>query len=377
MTDKKEKKLPPHQKAAYNYFHKLSANKKEPDDEFHIINERERAEINKSVRKAMITAGATGAIAVLAYYLPLYIFPDFFNSYNQIIRIGSFEMEVNFLTISISLTLIFLEIFILTVINIRSVAETAIACGFPDKRDPNHDLHLEQLFNVGLDVKNKETLKFGIDPYAGVPKFYIFLFTVWNLIKATLTNFIVKMIVVKIFARAGVRAYADLVGVPVFAVWNAVASWRIIQAAKVYIMAPGVIHQLAEEVKYLKDDEDFKQNIFDAMQYVVSVKRSFHHNHYLLVEKLIHVFDLTNFKDAEPNPTLFLQNIKNSEEKIKKAYSKLIVMGMFIDGSISMKDKKVLIKLYTEKIINLNPDDVGKWCKQFKNGEGLDEFIKK
>ncbi len=227
-----------------------------------------------------------------------------------------------------------------------------------------------------METKNKETLKFGIDPYEGVPKFYILVFTIWNLAKATLTNFFVKMIVVKIFARAELRAYADLIGIPVFAIWNAVASWRIIESAKIYIMAPGVIHQLAKEVEYLKSDEDFKQNIFDAMQYVVSVKRSFHHNHYLLVAKLIEVFDLQNFKDAEPNPTKFLKNISESDEKIKKAYSKLIMMGMFIDGGISRRDFKVLKKLYADNVININPIKVKVWCKQFRKGEGLDNFIK-
>jgi hypothetical protein len=284
------------QKSAYRYFQRLSEKKQAPEDDFHIINDKEREAIRKVRKFAMISAGLTGAIAVAIYYFPLYIFPDFFNQFNQLISLLGFSLEVNFVTIIFSLFLIFLEIFILTRINIRSVAETANACGFPDKRDPQYEIHLEQLFNVGLETKNKETLKFGIDPYAGVPKFYIMLFTIWNLIKATLTNFIVKMIVVKIFARAGIRAYADLVGIPVFATWNAFASLRIIETAKVYIMAPGLIHQLANEVEHLKNDEDFKQNIFDAMQYVVSVKRSFHHNHYLLVLKLIELFDLTNLK---------------------------------------------------------------------------------
>lgn len=371
-----KKKKATHQKAAYKYFQRLSEKKQEPEDDFHIINENERAAIKKVKQIAMLSAGLTGAFAVAVYYVPLYIFPGFFKQFNQMIQLMGFSIEINLVTISFSLFLIFLEIFILTRINIRAVAETANACGFPDKRDPNHDLHLEQLFNVGLETKNKETLKFGIDPYAGVPKFYILLFTIWNLVKATLTNFFVKMIVVKIFARAELRAYADLIGIPVFAIWNAVASWRIIESAKVYIMAPGLIHQLAKEVEYLKNDEDFKQNIFDAMQYVVSVKRSFHHNHYLLVVKLIEVFDLKNFKDAEPNPTAFLKKISESPEDIKKAYSKLIMMGMFIDGSISWKDQKVLKKLYEEKIININPMKVKVWCKQFRNGEGLDTFIK-
>lgn len=364
------------QKSAYKYFQRISEKKQEPEDAFHIINDRERAAIKKVKQIAMLSAGLTGAFAVAIYYIPLYIFPEFFKQFNQMISLFGFSIEINLVTISFSLILIFLEIFILTRINIRAVAETANACGFPDKRDPHHDLHLEQLFNVGLETKNKETLKFGIDPYEGVPKFYIMLFTIWNLVKATLTNFFVKMIVVKIFARAELRAYADLIGIPVFAIWNAVASWRIIESAKVYIMAPGVIHQLAKEVEYLKDDIDFKQNIFDAMQYVVTVKRSFHHNHYLLVTKLIEVFDLTNFKDAEPNPTAFLKNISDSPENIKKAYSKLIMMGMFIDGSISRKDQRVLKKLYNENVININPLRVKVWSKQFRNGEGLDTFIK-
>ena len=364
------------EKKAFKYFQRLSEKKQAPEDDFHIINEKERAAINKVKQIAMISAGMTGAFAVAIYYIPLYIFPDFFKQFNQLISLFGFSIEINLVTISFSLSLIFLEIFILTRINIRAVAETANACGFPDKRDPNHDLHLEQLFSVGVETKNKETLKFGIDPYDGVPKFYIMLFTVWNLLKATLTNFFVKMIVVKIFARAELRAYSDLIGIPVFAIWNAVASWRIIESAKVYIMAPGVIHQLAKEVEYLKDDKDFKQNIFDAMQYVVTVKRSFHHNHYLLITKLIEVFDLTNFKDSEHNPTAFLKNISDSPEDIKKAYSKLIMMGMFIDGSISRKDQRVLQQLYNEKVININPLRVKVWCSQFRKGEGLDTFIK-
>lgn len=371
----KEEKKSPVKKSAYRYFHRISENKPEPEDDFHIINENERAAIFQVKKLAIISAALTGAFAVAIYYVPLYLFPDFFNQFNQIIPLFGFEIPVNFVTLSFSLILIFLEIFILTRINIRAVAETANACGFPDKRDPNYEIHLEQLFNVGLETKNKETLKFGIDPYAGIPKFYILLFTVWNLVKATLTNFFVKMIVVKIVARAELRAYADLVGIPVFAVWNAVASWRIIETAKIYIMAPGVIHQMAEKINYLKKDEDFKQNIFDAMQYVVTIKRSFHHNHYLLVKKLIEVFDLTNFKDQESDPTIFLEKIKSSPEEIKKAYSKLIVMGMFIDGGISIKDKRVLEKLYEEKIININPSKVKMWSKKFRRGEGLDDFI--
>ena len=293
-----KKKRPPHHQLAYKYFQRLQAGKPLPEDEFHILNADELARIKKVKQKAMLHAGMYGAIAVLTYYLPILLFPAFFAEFSQKLSVFGFEFEFNFLTFGFNILLVLVEIFLLTRINIWAVAETANASGFPDRRDPDYEQHVEQLFTVGLDSPNKQTLQFGIDPYEGTPKFYILLFTIFNLIKATLTNFVVKMITVKILARSGLRQYADLMGVAVFFIWNAFATWRIIEAAKIYIMAPGLIQELGKKVAVLHEDEDFRQNIFDAMQYIVTVKRSFHHNHFLLVKELIDIFDLRNFKDA-------------------------------------------------------------------------------
>ncbi len=96
------KKKAPHQRAAYDYFHRLSKNKNEPEDEFHIINERERAAILRVKKIAMLSAGLTGAFAVAIYYIPLYVFPDFFNQFNQTLDLFGFSIPVNMVTISFS-----------------------------------------------------------------------------------------------------------------------------------------------------------------------------------------------------------------------------------------------------------------------------------
>lgn len=367
--------MPPHQALAFRYFKRLQVDKNLPEDDFHILNPQELAEMKQVMRKGMLHAGLYGAFAVMLYYLPLYLFPDFFAEFLGSYKVFGFPFEFNFVTFGLNILLVLAEVFFLTRINIWAVAKTANASGFPDKRDPNYDHHVEQLFTVGLDSPNKETLKFGIDPYEDTPKFYILLFTVFNLIKATLTNFVVKLVVVKVLARSSLRQYADLVGVPVFFIWNAIATWRIIEAAKIYIMAPGLIHQLAHQVEALREDERFRQNIYDAMQYIVTVKRSFHHNHYLLVKALIDVFDLAHFKDKETDRLAFLQKIKASSPEIKLAYSKLIVMGIIIDGSISRREWKALNYLFAEGIICLDPKDAKTWCKDFVAGRGLDGLI--
>ncbi|MFI5204363.1 MAG: hypothetical protein ACHQF2_07685 [Flavobacteriales bacterium] len=375
MSVQKPKRVPIHHKAAKKYFARLKEKNVLAKDEFHIINENERQAIRAVSRKAMMLAAVYGVLGVALFYIPQYVFPEFFAQFSQNESVFGFEFSVNLFTIGYSLFLIFLEIFLLTRINIWAVASAANACGFPDKRDAHFDMHLDQLLNVGMEARNKETLKFGIDPYEGIPKFYIFLFTVWNMIKATLTNFLVKLVAVKIFARAQLRQYADLVGIPVFALWNAFATMRIIRNAKVYIMAPSIIHQVVERLSYLKEDKNVKQNIFDAMQYIVGVKRSFHHNHFLLVRRLIDVFDLTHFKDEETDRKAFLGKIKNADPAMKMAYSKLIVLGIFIDGRISLREKKALTELYENGVILINPAKSKKWCRQFLRGEGLDDFI--
>jgi hypothetical protein len=192
-------------------------------------------------------------------------------------------------------------------------------------------------------------------------------------------EFLLRFVFVKAFVRNEARQYASVVGdsagIPLFFVWNAWAAWKVIRAAEVYIMAPGLIQQLSNEVNSLHEDINFRQNIFDAMQYVVTVKRSFHHNHYLLVKRLVEVFDLKDFKDMETDRMAFLEKIKASPPEIKSAYSKLIVMGMIIDGGVSRREKKALAYLWTEGIININPDQAREWCQDFRKGRGLDDLI--
>ncbi len=372
------KKRPLHHRIAYRYFLKLQVDKPLPEDAHHILNDKEIALINRVKRVAMLTAGAYGAISVIVYYLPIYLWPTFWDSLVlpwELPLLGKFNWGKQVW----GTILVLIELFLLTRLNIWAVAETANACGFPDKRDPNYDLHVEQLFTVGLESKNKETLQFGINPYADTSRFYLFFFTLWNLFRATLASFLLRFVVVKTIVRNETRQYTSLVGdaagVPLFFVWNAWSTWKVIRAAEVYIMAPGLVNELCDKVDALRDDENFKQNIFDAMQYVVTVKRSFHHNHYILVKRLVEVFGLKEFKDKEPDRMAFLNKIKASSPSIKAAYSKLIVLGMIIDGGVSRREAKALRYLSGEGIISITPEQARKWCTDFRKGRGLDALM--
>lgn len=369
-----KKKRPLHHRLAYNYFLKLQAHKPFPEDAHHILNPREAAEMRRIRRKAMLEAGIIGAVAVAIYYVPIKIWPAYWDSLTlpwELPLLGQFNWGKQVW----SLLLVFIELFLLTRLNIWSVAHTANACGFPDRRDPNYDHHLEQLFTVGLESKNKETLRFGIDPYEDTPRFTLFLFTLWNLFRATLASFVVKFVFTKTILRNELRALSDFSTMPLFFVWNAWATWKVTVASEVYIMAPGLIQDLCKEVKPLHGDQNFRQNIFDAMQYVVTVKRSFHHNHYLLVKRLVEVFELQDFKDQETDRLAFLQKIKDSPSEIKRAYSKLIVMGIIIDGGISWRERKALRYLWREGIISINPEQARQWCRDFRKGRGLNALI--
>src|SRR5688572_8903243 len=92
----KKKKRPLHHQLAYNYFLKLQADKPFPEDAHHILNAKELAWIARIRRKALLLAGTYGAVAVLTYYIPIYIFPGFFEGPEAILPIKLLGLEIDF-----------------------------------------------------------------------------------------------------------------------------------------------------------------------------------------------------------------------------------------------------------------------------------------
>ncbi|MEI9957651.1 MAG: hypothetical protein WDM90_15440 [Ferruginibacter sp.] len=114
----------------------------------------------------MWLAAFFGAMGVVLLYVPQYLLPHWFPVTNISLFGKTFGVPIVMLVYSV--ILVFIEIMLLTFLNIWCTHEIAVATGFlnyQSKKEPNKR---NLLINIGLEKKNKEVLKYGIDPLQGI-----------------------------------------------------------------------------------------------------------------------------------------------------------------------------------------------------------------
>jgi ribosomal protein S17E len=272
---------------------------------------------------------------------------------------------------------VLIEIWYLNFLNIKSVAKIARSCGFPDEINEDYENNLSALIAVGLEKKHKQLQSIGINPYMGLSQWKLFAYQIAIRFKAVLTNYLFKMLVRRLFGRYVLRAFIDLVGIPVYAFWNAYASRVIMREALIRIMAPPLIKKFVDQ--FYTDfgrNDGIKQIVYDSLQSISVSKRSYHYNHFLLSISLLNKFDIP----VKENPYFnddFHDYMRNADQDVKNAYSKVLVFGIIIDGKLSKREIRLLKEMQTENIVPYTIDEIRNWATDFDAGRGLDSFIYK
>lgn len=363
---------------ALTYFNKLVNQKHQSENEpnsFHLLDDKEIKAIRKIKFWAMLKAACCGILGVFVLYMPYYLFPSFFpDTYINIPWFGSIPIPLVFSIYG--MLLIIPELYMLTIINLNAVYKIAKVCGYPSKSDPHYEKHLKDLYHVGMNQQSKEMALYGINPFAGWSKSYI-LIVVWlNRLKGVITNVLGKFILSRVLGRIILRYFIDMLGIVVYAFWNARATYHIIREAKVRIMAPFLIQKITDVLyEDFKADEGFREFLHNVLQLIAVVKRKYHHNHYLLVEELIEQFELNYQNKKVLTKQKILELAQNLKPKTQEGVAKLLIFGMLIDGHLSRKERKILEELKESYPISYDWQNLKKWEASFFNGEGLDELF--
>ena len=352
------------QYAQHNYDDELSA------EEWNAL---KRIRVN-----TLLLSALAGTLGVVFLYVPPLYFPDFFALWTIHPIIFGTEIEFPVFATLYGVILAVAEIYFLVLINIRAVYKMAAVCSFPPATDPDRDLHVKSLVNIGVEKNAKNELNIGLDPHQGYSKYRLLMIFVWNKIKASVSNMLFKMLVRKILGRYAVRVVVDLAGVPVMATWNAYAANGVLKQAKVRILAPNVI-QFTAIYLYSKysNDEKFRNVLYDILQFLAIKKRSFHENHYLLSVNLLKTFQITTKEKHVLEETEFLKTLSELPKEMQEDISKLMVVGMILDGHLSGLEKKSLREMNEMKICSKNVAEVKMIMKDFVNGKGISTLKEK
>lgn len=359
-------------------YRQLSQNvRTQESDDLFILSEEEKQSLKSIRNKTYLKAGLAGALGIILLYVPYHIFEEtLFPKRNIWIPLYNdyMELEIEFLIYSV--LLVFIEIWYLTFINIKAVDAISKACGCLNPNDPRFDEDVDSLIQVGLEKKHEELKKVGINPYEGLSKWGVLAFQVLIKLKAAISGFIWKLFVSKLLGRYALRLVVDVLGAPLYAAWNIYGSRKVMNEARVRVMAPPLINhfslQLEEE---FRGNEEFKSVIYPTLQAISVSKRSFHYNHFLLATSLLTRFNI----EVKTDPSYdkgFLKKVDDYSPAVQKAVSKLIVFGILIDGGLSQIEKRSLIRLKKEGVLPYSLETVKKWSKDYFEGKGLEEFFR-
>lgn len=377
ITEKTEKplNLTRIEKIAYRYLARLAQLPARDTETLHLLTDEEVKTIRGEVRRTLFLAALFGIIGVLALYLPQYYFPEYFYEYLLVSPFSTYTFKLPVVSMIYGIILVYIEIYALMAINIRAVFRIAEICGFPDRNDPDYDKHLESLMRVGLERDDKSSATYGLNPLQGASRWTLLIFLIISRLKATISNYVAKIILKRILGRYALREIIDMVGIPVFAFWNAYASWVVIHETKVRIMAPNLIRQLCRNLhnKY-KNRPEFSEYIYDTLQYIAMSKRRYHHNHFLLAKNILFTFTIP-VKEAHSVGDDYFQRIKEADPEIQEGIIQLLLLGFIIDGNLSTKEKEALVKLHDQGIIPYHVATVKTWIRSFVKGKGLDELL--
>lgn len=341
-----------------------------------LLSENEISLLEKNRKTTYLKAGTAGVLGVILLYVPYHIYGStLFETHD--VWIPFYEqyipLEVSFLIYSV--VLVFAEIWYLTFLNINAVSNISHICGHPNTSDENYESNLNALVYVGLEKKQKQLKSIGINPHDGLSKFGLILFQVAIKLKAAASNIVFKLLVKKALGRYALRFVLDFAGIPVYAFWNIWGSHKVMNEARIRVMAPPLIKKLVHKV-YLdqKDNPEFRYYIYDTLQLISQSKRSFHYNHFVLAICVLDQFDIEIKREPQHNPN-FLDDIPKQSEKTINGIEKLLLFGIIIDGKISFREKRAIRFLIKKGVIQQKEETVLGWSKEYFKGKGINSLI--
>ena len=338
-----------------------------PTDEPYVLNSVESRVIRRTKIVTLFTAALLGIAGVLFLYWPQYMWPDLFA--NTTVSVFGNTYELPILTTLYGILLVYLEVNLLIALNLRGVKTIMQVCQFPRAHDAQYDRHLQALADAALEKSNQGIVRFGIDPYINMPQWGLSLFFLINIIKAVLSNLVLKFLLKRFIGRFALRQITDLAGIPIYAVWNAWASWQVLHEAQVRVMAPTTIREFVHELydEWGKNDE-FRPLILETLQYVAILKRQYNYAHFLLTETLMNRFELHTDTALTGN---FPEKIMEAPAAVRRSLERLIVFGVLVDGKLSWFEKRRLRELRSKGFLTYSASEIQRLGNEYNQGRGL------
>lgn len=372
---KKQKNIGLLQKTAERIILEVELERYSHDPNAFILDDEESAHIKQIHFQTLCWSALLGALGVIILFCTKYAFPAWFPRTLIHVPWTDYSFYYNIVFTLYGLVLAYVELYLLYYVNLKAIKKLVVICNYPHPSDPNFYEEIRKLAAVGLEKAGKHGKELGINPYQGVPKIALTLYLLANFYKAAISNILIRMLVSRLGGRTLGRVFIDMLGVPVFAFWNILASRKILKEAQIRIFSKPLTEKFVKQIYVeFKDDAEFKTFIYDTLQYISMIKRSYNYSHFMFADLLLTTFEIPPVKKHEL-PENYFENLEKSSTTTQRGIEKIILFGMVIDGKISASELLMIKKAREHKIILITPEEIQSLCKNYYRGKGLPGLI--
>lgn len=336
-------------------------------------------EASKKIRKIYLTAlfwsAFLGGFGVILLFLTKYSFPYLFPKTQINLPIVNYSFKYNIIFTAYGFVLAYIELYILYYVNLKAIKSLVIVCNYPHPSNPDFHEEVVKLAQVGLEKASKHGKEIGMNPYQGVPKAALTVYLLANFYKAALSNILIRVLVSRLGGRTVGRVFMDMMGVPVFAFWNVLASRKILREARIRIFSKPLTEKFVKEIFHdYKEDAEFKSFIYDTLQYISIIKRTYNYSHFMFGNLLLKTFSIPVVTKHEL-PKNYFELLEKTSEKTQRGVEKIIIFGMVVDGTISASEIVMIKKAIEHKIITSTIQEIQLLCKNYYKGQGLPGLV--
>lgn len=353
------------------FFEKLPVRSVATDEDLHLLSPEELRLVRKTERWALIAAVLIELAAYVIVFLPIYEFPDFFES-NTVGLGGPFvhlTAKFHWAKDGWMFIVTVLELYVLLLLNLAAVHGIAVATGYIKRNAMARET--AGLIRIALESRFSELHQFGIDPYERMNPWVLYFFLGFNRLKGLIGSVIARAVISNLFGREVMRVYLDFSGMPIYMAINMYTTHVILRNARVVVMGQTSIEIVRRQLPTAQLDSSELELIYDSLQFIAIHKRDFHANHYYLSKGIIDHYGIA-IEENHPLPANFLAKLKSARQPVADVCRLIIVLGFLLDGTISWRERRELAVLQAEGILDLSLADLEDYRDQFVDGQGLD-----
>jgi hypothetical protein len=354
------------------FFHALPIRSVHTDEEVHLLSPEELHLVRRTEYWALAAAVLIELAAYLAIFLPIYEFPDFFES--RALRIGGPFLQitgsVHWVRDAWMLAVTLVELYVLLLLNLAAVHGIAVATGYI-KRDTKA-AHASGLIRIALEKRFAAQREYGIDPFEGMNPWLLYAFLLFNRLKGLIGSAVVRAVLSNVFGREILRVYLDFSGMPIYMAINMYTTHVILRNARVVVMGQTSIEIIRRQFPKPTLSPEEKGLIYDTLQFIAVSKRDFHANHFYLTRAVIDHFAIP-VEPAHPLPEGYQEKLKSTRQAVADICRLVIVLGFLLDGRLSRRERRQLGRLRQQGVLDVAYADLETYRRSFVDGQGLGE----